>query len=152
MQDGKLDDLINSLAKFSEKLAVVSAADDLFADWSKEYGPAMVFHRLWEKLGLHDIITELVSDTEFSIDVQEAVFCMILNRMTEPCSKLGVDDWKDGVYRPQFDGLHLHHFYRAIDFLYENKNIIEEKLFSRHTDLFTRQLDLAFIDTTSNLC
>jgi len=149
MQEGKLDDLIRSLAKFSEKLAVVSAADDLFADWSKEYGPSMVFRRLWEKLGLDQILSELVAGTDISFDVQEAIFCMVLNRLTEPTSKVGVADWKDGVYRPQFDELKLHHLYRAIDFLDENKETIEEQLFFRHTDLFSSQLDLVFFDTTS---
>lgn len=149
LQDGKLDDLILSLAKFSDKLAIVSAADDLFADWSKEYGPAMVFRRLWEKLGLHAIITELVGSTDINFDVQEAVFCMVLNRLTEPASKVGVTDWKDGVYRPQFDDLKLHHLYRSLDFLEENKEIIEEQLFFRHTDLFSSQLDLVFFDTTT---
>lgn len=149
LQEGKLDDLIRSLAKFSQNLAVVSAAEDLFADWSKEYGPTMVFRRLWEKLGLHEIINQLVDETEMSIDVQEAVFCMVLNRLIEPTSKLGVNDWKEDVYRPQFDALQLHHFYRAIDFLDEFKDTIEQKLFYRHTDLFSGQLDLVFFDTTS---
>ncbi|GAB6172354.1 IS1634 family transposase [Paradesulfitobacterium aromaticivorans] len=150
LQNGKLDDLIRSLAKFSEKLSVVSAAEDLFADWSKEYGPSVVFRRLWENLGLHQIIAGLLSDREISIDIQEAVFCMVLNRLTEPTSKLGVNDWKDSVYRPQFDALQLQHFYKAIDFLDENKDAIEEKLFYRHTDLFSSQLDLVFFDTTSS--
>jgi len=127
----------------------VSAAEGLFADWSKEYGPSMVFRKLWEKLGLHDIINQLVEATEMSIDVQEAIFCMVLNRLIEPTSKLGVNDWKDGVYRSQFDALKLHHFYRTIDFLDENKDILEQKLFYRHTDLFSGQLDLVFFDTTS---
>lgn len=109
----------------------------------------MVFRRLWEKLGLHEIINQLVDETEMSIDVQEAVFCMVLNRLIEPTSKLGVNDWKEYVYRPQFDALKLHHFYRAIDFLDENKDTIEQKLFYRHTDLFSGQLDLVFFDTTS---
>ena len=149
LQNGKLDDLIRSLAKFSDKLAVVNAAEDLFADWSKEYGPSMVFRRLWENLGLHEILAQLFDERDLSIDVQEAIFCMVLNRLTEPTSKLGVSDWKDTVYRPEFESLKLHHFYRAIDFLDENKDVIEEQLFYRHTNLFTSQLDLVFFDTTS---
>lgn len=149
LQDGKLDGLIRSLAKFSQNVAVVNAAEDLFADWSKEFGPAMVFRKLWEKLGLQAIIESLLSDRSISFDIQEAIFCMVLNRLTEPTSKLGVNDWKDSVYRPEFEPLQLHHFYRAIDFLDEHKDEIEEKLFFRHTDLFTSQLDLVFFDTTS---
>ncbi len=74
---------------------------------------------------------------------------MVLNRLIEPTSKLGVNDWKDTVYRPQFESLQLHHFYRALDFLDENKDVIEEQLYYRHTDLFSGQLDLVFFDTTS---
>jgi len=149
LQEGKLDNLIRSLAKFSQNLAVVSAAEDLFAEWSREYGPAMVFRKLWESLGLHDIIHSLLDDREITIDIQEAIFCMVLNRLTDPSSKLGVTEWKDKVYRDEFETLQLSHFYKALDFLDENKNAIEEKLYFRHTDLFTSQLDLVFFDTTT---
>lgn len=149
LQDGKLDNLIRSLAKFSQNVAVISAAEDLFADWSREYGPAMVFRKLWEKLGLHKIIAGLLDQREITIDIQEAIFCMVLNRLIEPTSKLGVNEWKDTVYCPPFESLQLHHFYRAIDFLDENKEVIEEQLYFQHTDLFSGQLDLVFFDTTS---
>ena len=45
LRDGKLDNLIRSLAKFSQNVAVISAAEDLLADWSREYGSAMVFRK-----------------------------------------------------------------------------------------------------------
>ncbi|BAE86371.1 hypothetical protein DSY4582 [Desulfitobacterium hafniense Y51] len=109
----------------------------------------MVFNRLWDNLGLHKILDGLFSERELSIDVREAIFWMVLNRLTEPTSKLGVSDWKDSVYRPDFETLKLHHFYKAIDFLDENKDTIEEQLFFHHTNLFTQQLDLVFFDTTS---
>lgn len=53
------------------------------------------------------------------------------------------------MYRPQFDALQLQHFYRAIDFLDEYKDEIEERLYYWHTDLFSGQLDLVFFDMTS---
>jgi hypothetical protein len=50
----------------------------------------MVFRKLWETLGLHEIIDSLLDDREITINIQEAIFCMVLNRLTEPLSKLGV--------------------------------------------------------------
>jgi transposase len=148
MDSAKIDGLITSLAKFSEKLVLLSSADSLFADWSKEYGPTLVFRKLWESLNLHKIISDLVLETAMTTDVQEAVFCMVLNRLSDPASKLGVNSWKEGVCREEFDDLKLHNFYRAIDFLDANKEAIENQLYFRNSDLFT-QMDLVFFDTTS---
>lgn len=149
LQDGKLDALVISLAKFARNVAVIDAAQDLFADWSKEYGPSMVFRRLWDTLGLSAILKTLLSRTQITIDVEEAVFCMVLNRLCDPGSKLMVSEWKDDIYRPEFSSLELHHFYRSLDFLAEHKDEIEENLFVGQTNLFNRQLDLVFFDTTS---
>jgi hypothetical protein len=66
----------------------------------------MVFRKLWEKIGLHAIIESLLSDHTIPYDIQEAIFCMVLNRLTEPTSKLGINDRKDHVYRPEFEQLH----------------------------------------------
>lgn len=148
-QSGSLDSLVNSLLKFTKKAEILDAAKSLFADWSKEYGPAVVFRKLWETLNLDRIIKKLLADTEITSDIEEAIFCMVLNRLTDPISKLGVNSWKDGVCREGFENLKLHHFYRAIDFLDESKDTIEEKLFFMNTDLFSSQLDLVFFDTTS---
>jgi len=149
LREGKLDKLIEGLAKFSRKQWIELKASSLEAKWAKEYGPALIFRRLWEKLGLDRILRELLSGTEISIDVEEAVFAMVLNRLSDPASKLGVSRWKETVYRPEFERLELHHFYRALDFLAEHKEEIEERLFERVRDLFNLELDLVFWDTTS---
>jgi transposase len=46
------------------------------------------------------------------------------------------------------EGLDLHHLYRAMGWLGENRRAIEESLFRRRRDLFT-EADLVFFDTTS---
>jgi len=149
LQEGKLDALVLSLAKFARNVAVIDAAQDLFADWSKEYGPALVFRRLWELLGLGTVLQDLMADTQHRIDIPEAIFCMVLNRLCEPGSKRSVQEWKETVYRSQFENMELHHFYHSLDFLAEHIPHIEEALFASQTDLFNRTLDLVFFDTTS---
>ena len=51
--------------------------------------------------------------------------------------------------KPSFAGLSLHHFYRALDVLYEYKERLEEDLFRRRQDLFSQEVDLVFFDTTT---
>ncbi|QJA05971.1 IS1634 family transposase [Thermosulfurimonas marina] len=149
LQEGELDKLIEGLAKFSRRQWIEAQARSIQAQWAKDFGPALIFRRLWEDLKLSSILKELLAGTEIAIDVEEAVFAMVLNRLCDPASKLGVSRWKETVYRPEFERLKLHHFYRALDFLADHKEEIEEKLFERIRDLFHLELDLVFWDTAS---
>jgi len=38
---------------------------------------------------------DLLNQRKITNDIQEAIFCMDLNRLIEPTSKLGVDEWMD---------------------------------------------------------
>ena len=149
LREGQLDKLIEGLARFSQRQWIEACARSLEAKWAKDFGPALIFRRLWEELKLDSILRKLLSGTEISVDVEEAVFAMVLNRLCDPASKLGVSQWKEGVYRPEFERLELHHFYRALDFLADHKDEIEIELFKRVRDLFSLELDLVFWDTTS---
>ena len=149
LQEGELDKLIEGLARFSQRQWIEAKARLVEAKWAKDLGPALVFRRLWEELKLDKVLRKLLSGTEISIDVEEAVFAMVLNRLSDPVSKLGVSRWKETVYRAEFERLELHHFYRALDFLADHKDEIELELFKRVRDLFSLELDLVFWDTTS---
>lgn len=80
----------------------------------------------------------------------EAVYAMVLNRLIDPQSKVGVAEWAAReVYEPRFENLELHHYYRALDFLADYKERIEEALFLAGRDLFNQKVDVVFFDTTS---
>lgn len=118
---------------------VLDGAQELFAAWRKEYGPPLVFRRLWEQTGLVSIPNHLVAETKIEFGVTEAVFAMVLNRLMDPQSKIQVAEWaKEEVYEPRFESLQPQHYYRALDFLAERKAVIEEQLFLADTDLFSR--------------
>lgn len=149
LQEGQLDRLIDSLTRYSKSLYLkLNEAD---ANWSKQWGPALIFHHLWEKkINLGPILRHLLSQTEKTSPVEEAVFAMVLNRLDSPLSKLGLNErWLSSIYRPEFGQLRLHHFYRALDFLAENKDEIECLLFEQVKNLFNLEVDLVFWDTTS---
>lgn len=134
----------------SERQWVEAEAADLMGEWSREYGPVLVFRRLWEKLGLQELFEGLQRSSKVEFPVEEAVFVMVLNRLLEPESKLGAYEWlREKAYRPQADELELHHLYRALDFVDEHSQTVEEGLFLRSRDLFHLDVDLVFFDTTS---
>lgn len=74
---------------------------------------------------------------------------MVLNRISDPLSKRGVNRWISEVYRPTFSQLEQHHFYRSLDLLSEHKESIELELFNRTQSYFNMQVDMVFWDTTS---
>ena len=146
-ESGGLDRLIASLARHSERCWVEAEAGGLLS-WAKTYGPVLVFHRLWEDLGLARQfgLLQCASGVRFSID--EAAFAMVLHRLLDPGSKRATHRWLETVYRPEFESLELQHLYRALDHLVRGKEALEEALFSRNRDLFSLEVDLVLFDTT----
>jgi hypothetical protein len=151
LASGEIDGLLRSLAKFTDKLRVVEAtrSPDLQAHRSLQWGPALVFGRLWEKQGIPEILDQLSQDRRFEFDVERATFAMALQRLCEPGSDLGGSQWVANVEAPGFRELALQHFYRTAAFLAEVRSEIETELSWRDRDLFSQDFDVMFIDTTS---
>lgn len=150
-ESGKLDDLIKSLAKFSEKIVVLSAykEDEALSCWAKEWGNFLVFRRLWEDLGLARVIRGLQQRKRVEFDLEQALFYTVLHRLSAPGSDLQASSWVERVYDSSRAQLRYHHFLRAMGHAAELKEEIEEEMFSLERDLFCQELDLVFFDTTS---
>ena len=151
---GELDGFLRSLAKFSEKLRVVEAVREsgLAARTAKQWGPAMVFGRLWDRQGLPDLLRKLAQDRKFEFDLERATFALALQRLCAPGSDLAGSDWVKTVEAQGFDGLALQHFYRTAAFLAGVRQDLESRLFNRDLNLFNQTLEVVFIDTTSLYC
>jgi len=149
LQEGAIDRLIEAFMRFSKKQWVWEKARELEARWAKSWGPVLIFRRLWEELGLSGTFERLIGAAGVETDFEEATFAMVLNRLLDPMSKLRVSEWVKTIYRPEWEKLELHHFYRALDFLVEHKAEIEQALYARVWDLFSLNLDLVLWDTTS---
>jgi len=148
-EDGQLDRLVEGLGRYTQLKLVKEKAAEIKTGRDREWGPALVFRALWDRLGVGPVIRDLSGGTGMEFDVDSALFAMALNRLTDPCSKLGVSRWVDTVYCPSFEGLELQHYYRALDFLASYKDTVEERLFAKVRDLFHLKLDVVFWDTTS---
>jgi hypothetical protein len=151
---GELDRLLKSLAGFSEKLRVVESSREsgLAARTARQWGPALVFGRLWERQGLPDLLRNLAQDRKFEFDLERAAFAMALQRLCAPGSDLAGSEWVKTVEAPGFDGLALQHFYRTAAFLAQVRGDLESRLCHRDLNLFNRTLEVVFIDTTSLYC
>lgn len=149
LQEGAIDNLISHLNKFSKENWRKASPENLQVQWTKQWGPALVFRHLWNELSIGPQLQVFLNKTEIVSPLDEAVFAMVLNRLCDPQSKLGVSEWIQTVYRPEFESLQLQHFYRALDFLAEYKDKLEVQLFERIRNLFNMDLDLVFWDTTS---
>jgi transposase len=159
----QIETLIRSLSRFSEKaLLVLSGKSDVSAS-AKKIGPALIFERLWEQLGLKKVINDLLSHRKFEFDVERAIFLTVLHRLFVSGSDRSCEKWNRDYKIQGVEKLCLHHLYRAMTFLGEQtedqtaatpfsarctKDLIEEGIFLERRDLFTG-LDLVFFDTTS---
>jgi Transposase DDE domain len=148
---GKLDQLVQALARFSTRLRVIEAAKDerLVAREAKSWGPALVFGRLWERQGLPEILDRHAEGRRFGFDPERVAFALALQRLCAPGSDLQGAAWAETVEAQGFDGLALHHFYRTLPWLAAIRHALEQELFFQHRDLFSAELDLVFVDTTS---
>ena len=144
--EGKIDSLVESLAKFSQKYRALKALS-LEARTAKLWGPALIFGRLWEEQGLPEILGRLAEGRKFGFDLERVAFAMVLQRLISPGSDLQGSGWA-----PTVEGLPeiaLQHLYRTNGFLAEIREELEKSLFARDRDLFSQELDVLFLDTTS---
>lgn len=148
---GEIDGLARSLARFSETLRVLSAsrAPEVQSCRARSWGPALVFGRLWESQGLPEILGRLSAGRRFQFDVGRVSFALALQRLCDPGSDLQGSEWIKTVEAPGFEAIELHQMYRTVGWLAENREELERDLFFRDRDLFNRELDLVFLDTTS---
>lgn len=87
---GELDRLLASLGRFSEKLAVLGAhaEGEALAVDTRSIGPALIFERLWQELGIDRVLTELAGERRFGFSLERAVFVTVLHRLVAPGSDL----------------------------------------------------------------
>jgi transposase len=149
LQKESLDRLIVSLAKYSKKKWIQAEAEKFMVHSAKEWGIELIFRCLWNRFGLDSILSDYFSQAYTGELLKEAVYAMVLNRISYPLSKRGVSSWIKEIYRPAFEQLELHHFYRALDFLAEHKQKIELDLFNNVRTIFDFEVDMVFWDTTS---
>jgi hypothetical protein len=114
------------------------------------YGRVLVAETLWERLGIGKTLRDIFKRRKLSLLHERALLAMTANRICEPESKLGVwDRWLKKVYMPSCNGLGLDRMYDSMDLLYEHADEVEQTVFWHTANLFNRDVDLVYYDTTS---
>jgi len=147
MAGGATDSLLRSLSRFGQRVRLMEAGD-LEKGPAQQLGPDLVFGRLWQEAGAGRVLEGLLESRSFEFPVERAVYLTVLHRLFEPRSDRAAERWRRDVVVPGAEGIELHHLYRAMRWLGEVKDEVEEALFASRRDLFT-ELSLAFFDTTS---
>jgi transposase len=149
-ESGATDSLLRSLARFSKQVKLVEdyQQGSLEAATIRKLGPDLVFGRLWEETGIRRTLQNILLERQFEFSVERAIYLTVLHRLFQSGSDRAAEYWKRDIKIPGAGGLQLHHQYRAMKWLGEVKDSVEESLFLSQQDLFS-DLSLAFFDTTS---
>jgi hypothetical protein len=161
LASGELDRLAGSLVRHCDRTVILSDMEAGRVACRRIGGP-LLFGRLWERLGIAEVLGELLANRGFEFAVERAVFASVLHRLFVSGSDRSCEKWMSDYRIEGIDGLQLHHLYRTMAWLGEEiaraaagalaprcvKDLIEERLFERRRDLFS-ELSLVFMDTTS---
>ncbi len=167
-QNGHLDALLQSGARFAESVLVLSShrQGQTPAIRTRHIGPGRVFARLWEELQMPQVIRQMLVGRRFTMPIERIVFLTVLHRLfVSGSDRSCLLAWKKDYEIPGSEAIALHQVYRAMGWLGEplpedeqdgatpfavrcRKDAFEEALFDRRRDLFS-ELELVFFDTTS---
>jgi hypothetical protein len=151
----ELDSVIAGLLRVTGKSAAASSAataapPTISFESARDFGDVWGLTELWNALGF-DGLRRIFRRTRRTIDVEALVRVMVLNRLCDPESKLGVLRWAQTVSLPgTFDDSISHHqLLRAMDALVEHQDEVDAVLASLLRPLVDQDLAVVFYDLTT---
>jgi transposase len=113
-------------------------------------GPEFVCHKMWQELGLDEILLN-AGVSRFSLLIMET---LVIGRLVDPGSEVHTFEWaenRSAIYEltGKTNYPSLSSFYRAGDLLYKHKETLESNLSKREKDLFSLQEKMYFFDLTN---
>lgn len=119
LQDGTLDQLLQSLSRFSPRALTLIADASQPQTQCWKLGPALIFERLWQRCGFPRLIQELLQGRHYEFNLERALFVSVLHRLLCSGSDRHASTWLAGHWIAGARSLQLHHFYRAMAWLGE---------------------------------
>jgi transposase len=155
---GELDSVIDGLLKVAGREPVVAqsavtpvgtAAGVLFES-ARALGNVWTLTELWKELGFSDL-RRVFRRTRHAIDVEALIRIMVLNRLCDPDSKLGVLRWLQTVALPDIDlkALTHQHLLRSMDALMDQQEAVDDVVAKLLRPLVDQDLSVAFYDMTT---
>jgi len=151
-----LDSLINGLLKVTNRPTLGELTKGISSETTTfepalQLGDVWAIMQIWQQLQLAQNIARKASRRRHSIDVEKLVRVMVINRLSDPRSKLGLLRWLEQVYLPGIDRAEITHqnLLRAMDALLEQKDVIEQELVGTLLPLFDTEMEVVFYDITT---
>jgi hypothetical protein len=149
--------LVASLSKLldpADALAATAGSDLVFLE-SRPFGGAFVLDALWRRLGIDKVITGLDraprrGRPRDAAATDRVLFGLVANRALAPSSKLAAAEWiSSDVHIENLPAIGEQACYRAMDWLLQIRDPLEQEIFAQVANLLNLEVDLLFFDTTS---
>ena len=155
---GELDCVIDGLLKVSGRepvggktaAAPAVTAASLSFESARALGNVWTLTELWKELGFSDL-RRVFRRSRHTIDVEALIRIMVLNRLCDPDSKLGVLRWLQTVALPDIEvkALTHQHLLRSMDALMDNQDGVDGVIAGLLRPLVDQDLSVAFYDMTT---
>lgn len=147
----ELESVISGLLRVTGKsLPEAPPSPTVSFEPARGYGDVWALTELWNSLGF-DRLRQIFRRTRHIIDVEALIRVMVLNRLCDPDSKLGVLRWVKTVTLPGImaETIEHQHLLRAMDALVEHQEEVDEVLASLLRPLVDQELAVVFYDMTT---
>jgi len=146
----EVDTLIASLQRAQGITATPSALDGLRFTESRHAGDIWALSELWRSLGFDDLALAW-RRSKSEVDVLSCLRLMVMNRLCDPGSKLGVLRWLETVALPAGAGVvsEHQHLLRAMDVIDEYSDKLGDRLAMLMRPLIDQDLSVVFYDLTT---
>ena len=126
------------------------AAPELAYSGSVAYGGTYLLDQLWQRLGIGQAMTAMLSGTRRDAATERVLFALVANRALDPSSKLAAAHWAGRkAHIDRLPATTDDACYRAMDWLHEVRHALERQVFSQVAAALDLEVDLLFFDTTS---
>jgi transposase len=147
----ELESVISGLLRVTGKsLPEAPPAPSVTFESARAYGDVWALTELWNELGF-DQLRKIFRRTRHSIDVEALIRVMVLNRLCDPDSKLGVLRWLETVSLPgvMVESIEHQHLLRSMDAIVEHKDAVEQVFTNLLRPLVDQDLAVVFYDMTT---
>jgi len=147
----ELESVISGLMRVTGKAVPQALGAPVVAfEAARDFGDVWALTELWNSLGF-DRLRKVFVRTRHSIDVEALVRVMVLNRLCDPDSKLGVLRWLETVTMPGTmpELIDHQHLLRAMDALIDHKDEVDTVMASLLRPLVDQDLAVVFYDMTT---
>ena len=150
--DGSLDAVINGLLKVTgrEPMGAKPPAPTVLFESARALGNVWALTELWKSLGFSGL-RRVFRRTRRTTDVEALIRLMVLNRLCDPESKLGVLRWVQTVALPDFGPKAVTHqqLLRSLDALMDHQDEVDAVIAGLLRPLIDQDLSVVFYDLTT---